>query len=299
MLVTVAICTWNRQDLLDLTLSEMHKLEIPSGIEWELLVVNNNCTDNTDDVLKRHSGKLPIKRLLEKSQGHSHARNCAIDAAQGELILWTDDDVLVDSAWLAEHVKAAEAWPDASFFGGRVEPHFFSTPPNWLSETLHHLRGVYALVDFGDAPLDLDRDHMPVGANFSIRTDVQRRYRYDPRFGRKRTALMSADETTVIWRILDDGLCGRWVPAARIRHCIPDSRQTLDYVRRFFLWQGRFSAIHDRDLGKHRNVRDRLWILRQVIKTGLRYPIGRLFRKPDKWVYDLTQFYYHWGRLLG
>ena len=74
----------------------MRKLQIPDGVDWELLVVNNNCTDKTDEVIARHSEVLPLRRLLELKPGLSNARNCAVEAAQGQLLIWTDDDVLVD-----------------------------------------------------------------------------------------------------------------------------------------------------------------------------------------------------------
>ena len=50
MEITVAICTWNRARLLDETLTHLAELVVPSGLEWELLVINNNCTDHTDEV---------------------------------------------------------------------------------------------------------------------------------------------------------------------------------------------------------------------------------------------------------
>ena len=40
--ITVAICTWNRADLLDQTLSQMRALDVPRDVQWELLVINNN-----------------------------------------------------------------------------------------------------------------------------------------------------------------------------------------------------------------------------------------------------------------
>src|SRR4051812_4932182 len=109
--VTVAICTWNRSALLDRTLTSMRHLVIPEGVEWEILVVNNNCTDDTDDVLSRHFAGLPLRRVFEPRQGLSNARNAAIDVAAGELICWTDDDVLVDPGWLSAYVEAASRWP--------------------------------------------------------------------------------------------------------------------------------------------------------------------------------------------
>src|ERR1700676_1787445 len=108
MRITVAICTWNRAKLLDQTLTQMRELRIPVGVEWELLVVNNNCTDDTDAVLGRHAAHLPLQRLFQPRQGKSYAANLAVERSRGALIVWTDDDVLVDPNWLAEYVKAAE-----------------------------------------------------------------------------------------------------------------------------------------------------------------------------------------------
>src|SRR5688572_10217281 len=117
MIITVALCTWNRAELLDQTLMGMRKLRIPDGVVWELLVVNNNCTDETDQVIARHIPRLPIRRLLETKQGHSNARNCAVAAAQGELMIWTDDDVLVAPDWLEQYVEAVGKWPNVTVFG--------------------------------------------------------------------------------------------------------------------------------------------------------------------------------------
>src|SRR5437899_2703201 len=100
MRVTVVICTWNRARLLDRTLTAMRRLRIPEATQWELLVVNNNCTDDTDEVIEKHLTHLPIRRLVEPEQGHSNARNRALTVATGDLILWTDDDVEVDPEWL-------------------------------------------------------------------------------------------------------------------------------------------------------------------------------------------------------
>ena len=73
MRVSVAICTWNRAKLLDQTLSRMHQLLIPRGVTWELIVVNNNCTDETDEVLAEHARRLPLRRMYEQTPGKSHA----------------------------------------------------------------------------------------------------------------------------------------------------------------------------------------------------------------------------------
>ena len=107
MKVTVLICTWNRAGYLDHCRGAMRMLEIPAALQWELLVANNNSTDNTDQIIARHAEWLPIGRLFEPKAGKSHAANLGIHHATGELIICTDDDVLVSPGWLSAYLAAA------------------------------------------------------------------------------------------------------------------------------------------------------------------------------------------------
>ena len=95
MHLTVAICTWNRADLLDDTLASLATVAIPGGVTWEVIVANNNSTDHTDAVLARHASQLPLRRLFVAQQGKSYALNAVIERLTGDLVLWTDDDVRV------------------------------------------------------------------------------------------------------------------------------------------------------------------------------------------------------------
>lgn len=64
MLLSVGICTWNRAASLDRTLAALATVHIPTGWDWEVLVVNNNSTDDTDQVIARHAMALPIRRVF-------------------------------------------------------------------------------------------------------------------------------------------------------------------------------------------------------------------------------------------
>ena len=134
--ITIAICTWNRSKSLRATLLSLQQLIIPPGIDWELLIVNNNCTDDTDEVIEQFADGLPIRLLHEKRQGLSNARNCAVEAAKGDYILWTDDDVIVDPNWLVAYVNAIRTWPNATLFGGPIKLKLEGNPPSWLLEML-------------------------------------------------------------------------------------------------------------------------------------------------------------------
>ena len=82
------------------TLESFTGLAVPAATDWEILVVNNNCTDQTDQVIQAYQDRLPVRRAFEPRPGLSHARNRAIAEATGDYILWTDDDVTVSPNWL-------------------------------------------------------------------------------------------------------------------------------------------------------------------------------------------------------
>lgn len=233
MFVTVAICTWNRAGLLDQTLLRMQELRIPTGLSWELLIVNNNCTDNTDAIIEKHSAKLPIRRLLEKRQGHSNARNCAIDNARGELIVWTDDDVDPDLGWLSAAVEAFSRHPDAAAVGGPIEPWFATDPDPDLMAAFRELRIGYCGVDHGPAERWLESHEAIYGANMAFRRSSVEGLRFDPRTGRNGMILSNGDDVTYVAAVRNRGGKVFWAPSMRLRHYVDPHRMTLQYLERF------------------------------------------------------------------
>lgn len=245
MKVNVAICTWNRARLLDQTLTEMRKLHVPPGVAWEVLLVNNNCTDDTDAVIAKHAEGLPIRRLFEPQQGISHARNCVIAAADGDLVLWTDDDVLVDRNWMAEFVAAAEKWPSAAFFGGTIEPWFAVEPPRWIRAHFERLHAAFAVLQLGDGIQQLAANQDLYTANLAVRTHVLKQFSFDPRLGRVGPSQVRGEDTVLVASLWAAGHQGVWVGTARVRHYIPPERLTRRHVWDFSYGYGR--ALRRRD----------------------------------------------------
>ena len=140
MLVTVAICTLNRAASLRRTLDSLAAMQQPDGIDWELLVVNNGCTDDTDLVIRSFADRLPLRREFEAQQGHSRALNRAVGTANGDYVVWTDDDVVVDRAWLAAYAEAFRRWPEAAVFGGPIVPRYHAPVPPWVIGTAFAFR---------------------------------------------------------------------------------------------------------------------------------------------------------------
>ena len=294
--VTVAICTWNRCVLLAETLDQCTRLRIPPGLTWELLVINNNSTDATDEVARGFAGRLPLRLIAEPTPGKSHALNRAVGEARGTYMLFTDDDVLVDPEWIAAYWAAFQRWPDAAVFGGPIEPWFAGSPPAWLVRAFHQVEYAFAALDLGREPRLLGGVDVPFGANLAIRTAEQRRYPYDPRLGPRPESGLRGEEITLIKRMLAEGMTGWWVPEARVKHYIPVERQSVPYIRRWYHGWGEYLA---RTLppSNHVSLAGRpLWLWRQVVESELRFQLRRRYAAPETWIEDLKLAAYSWGQ---
>jgi glycosyltransferase involved in cell wall biosynthesis len=287
MRFTVGICTWNRASLLATVLDRLTSLRHPSG-GWEVVVVNNGSTDDTERVLDAFAGRLPLRHAFEPSPGLSHARNTAIKHATGDYIVWTDDDALVDVDWLSAYARAVERHPDAAIFGGPVRPRFEGTPPPWLSAGWEEISAAFAARDLGDKPFELGDGELPFGANFVVRAREQRQFPYNPNLGRKRAGGFLGEETAVIRAILAAGGSGWWVPDASVEHWIPKERQTVRYLRSYFVLQGKTFQKWEED-GRPTFWGRPLWLWRSIIKAELLYSFARLSGDPHRWLKLLIQ----------
>lgn len=280
----------------------MTRLIIPPQIEWELLVINNNSTDNTDEVIASFSQLLPIVRIFEASPGLSHARNAAVARASGEYIVWTDDDVFVDEGWLSAYIRAFQAYPHASIFGGPIAPCFEGSPPAWLMRAWPSLMNAYATRDLGVKiiPLSRDGNHLPYGANFAIKMSEQAQRRYDPRLGVRPGHTLLGEETQLIVSILAAGGHGWWVPDAAVRHWIPRSRQTLKYVRNYYQALGLTRSTKLAALpSEYKLFGKPLWLWRMALNAQLVYRLRRPFVGPEIWVLDMAMAASYWAQLCS
>ena len=100
--VSVLICTYNRARLLRETLKALQALPTPPDCRIEIVIVDNNSTDNTAAVVAEaaRGARIPIVYLREARQGKSFALNTGLAHARGDLLALTDDDVLPGAEWL-------------------------------------------------------------------------------------------------------------------------------------------------------------------------------------------------------
>src|SRR2546428_12945993 len=101
MNVSLVICTYNRADSLRVTLGSLADLRVPSDLQWEVLVVDNNSSDHTREVVDAAASRVPCRYLFEARQGKSFPPKAAVAPAGGEAIAFPDDDATMPPHWRA------------------------------------------------------------------------------------------------------------------------------------------------------------------------------------------------------
>ncbi len=129
IIVSVVIPTYNRSAVLGETLKRLAAQSVT--VPWEVVVVNNRCTDNTDDVVAKLTTRFPsaLRVVHEDKPGASAARNRGIGSARGSLIVLLDDDIYLGAGQLERAVADHLARPTSWFVAQIVPlPEHQSTP---------------------------------------------------------------------------------------------------------------------------------------------------------------------------
>jgi glycosyltransferase involved in cell wall biosynthesis len=243
-MISVIICTCDRDSSLRLTLDSLAQMAVPPDIPWELIVVDNNSRDRTRDLVEEltRSSRLDIRYVFEPRQGKSYALNTGIAEANGEIIALTDDDVIVDRQWLREVKKAFDEF-DCLGVAGKVTPLWSFPKPPWLVET-----GPYALdwgpivnFDLGENPCAVRGS--PAGANLSFKRTVFDRYGFfRTDLGPSKGGLMRGEDTEFFVRLTRCGETILYAPKAVVYHPVERSRSRKGYYRGWCFQIGRFEA---------------------------------------------------------
>lgn len=245
-MISVIICTYNRDRVFEETVRSFLDSR-KDGIEHELLLVDNNSTDNTRDIGKRLAAASPgIRYLNEPLQGHPHAKNRGIRESTGDIVAFADDDVLFAKAWLPALASVFARNPDVSCVGGRVVPHFEEERPNWIEDDL---LWIYGVTRYGDREREIRYPEIPIGCNMAFRRAVFDRIGdFHTSLGRKPGILLSGDEDHFLIRASKAGLKTLYSPDAEVAHRIPTARANRKWVLSRFYWAG-VSEVAMRQLG--------------------------------------------------
>jgi GT2 family glycosyltransferase len=240
--ISVVLSTYNRSSMLRSALNAL--LAQRGQVEYEVLVVDNNSTDDTREVVHRYVRARParVRYLFEPRQGLSHGRNTGIAAARAPVLAFTDDDGAVAPDWTERLKNAFDEHQGVAYVGGRIRPRWMAAPPPWLT-TAHW--SPLALQDYGDQPFEVgaDRPICLVGANLAFRREVFDRVGlFAPRLGRIRDGIGSTEDHEMQLRVWQAGFRGVYAPDVLMTADVPPDRMTRSYHDRWHRGHGRHCA---------------------------------------------------------
>ena len=237
-MISIAVCTHNRSQSLKRLLESLRCTSIPVDFDWELVVVDNNSTDDTRNIANEFGrlSALPGRYIFEPRQGLAYARNRAMSAAAGDIIVFTDDDCIVDRHWLVAVHEEFSSEPSLSYLGGRVELYNRDDRP--VSIRTDRERILF------DSPGQLFS--LIPGCNMAFRRDVYERIGdFDVRLGAG-TTIPGADDSDFIYRAYKAGFKLAYSPNVLVYH--DHGRNSDDQVRQlnrgYVIGRGAFYCKH-------------------------------------------------------
>ncbi len=233
--VVVIIPTYNRASMLASAIESILR-QVSTGIDYELVVVDNNSDDDTRRVVESFMQRGEnVRYLFEKEQGVSNARNTGILNTNAEILAFMDDDVIAQEDWISTIKRCFDQYPDILFLGGKVLPNWKTPPPAWL--TTEHWSPL-AIVDYGNEPffVDWNLQLCLVTANLAVRRSA-----FD-RFGLFSPKLDRCEDHEFEFRILRSAGKGLYTPELIVAASVQNERLAKSYHRAWWSGRGRTLA---------------------------------------------------------
>ncbi len=226
MFLSVIICTYNRDKHILRALESLVQQDFDRSA-FEIIVVDNNSTDRTPEIIYRFKQEYPSYNIIlteEKRQGLSYARNKGLEEANGQYVAYIDDDAIARKDYIKQLKNYTEQFPDDVAFGGKVLPKYESgKEPAWMS---HYIERIISIVDLGDKVKVLKKTY-PVGCNMFFKKDALKK------IGGFNTAIkLRSDDKYVFLKFRETGHRILYLPNVVVWHFIDDYRSTLDYVKK-------------------------------------------------------------------
>lgn len=230
-LISVIIATRDRTDSLADCLRAFDDVDYPN---YEIVVVDNAPTTaaTAELIASRYAGDPRVRYVTEPHPGLGWAHNCGLAQARGEVIAFTDDDVIVDRHWLSELLRGFALGPDVGCVTGLVVPQEIETQSQYWFDVHSGFnkgfrRRVFDLrANRPDDRLFPYRSSMfGTGANMAFRAAALRSVGgLDPVLG-PGTAAKNGEDLDIYFRIIQAGYQLVYLPSAFVRH-----RHRSDYA---------------------------------------------------------------------
>ena len=239
---TVALPTYNGEHRFPDVLERLRSQINTEHFSWEIIVVDNNSSDQTAEVVRAYqanwSSAYPLKYCFAPEQGAAFARQRAIEKAQGQLIGFLDDDNLPALDWVAAAYAFGIEHPEVGAYGSQIHGYFFEQTEDQLPDNFNKLACFLGIIERGNKALQYQPQHkiLPPGAGLVVRkkvweTTVPKRLVLNHK---GKDAGLASEDLEALLHIQRAGWEIWYNPAMVVYHKIPNSRLQNDYIRLLF-----------------------------------------------------------------
>ncbi|NJL89878.1 MAG: glycosyltransferase family 2 protein [Coleofasciculaceae cyanobacterium SM2_1_6] len=249
--ITIAIPTYNGAARLPEVLQQLQRQVDTERIAWEILVVDNNSSDNLPAVISHYQTLLPrLRYCQELKQGAGFARHRAFGEAQGELVAFLDDDTIPDRHWVSAVADFAQTHPQAGAYGSQIHADYAVPPPPNFARIAPFL----AITERGSIPLLYKKNSrlLPPSAGLVVRKAVWQQYipAEMTLSGRVEGNMLTSEDLEMLSYIQGSPWEIWYNPAMEITHKIPAARLERDYLIPFLRGIG-YSRYVTRTIATH------------------------------------------------
>lgn len=302
MNLTVTICTHNRYELLLKTLSSINNSAIPDQINLSILVIANNCSDDTIYCLQNYQSRqksenlFPLVYAEEPRPGKSHALNKALTIIEDDWICFIDDDHRLDNHYFQAVVNAIIKYPETNLFCGKIIPDWTGEEPEWAHETGKFKITPYPVpyFDLGEESLQLTAStSIPGGGNLIVRRNIFELIgNFSVALGPKGHDLMGSEDSDFVLRALQAGKTLRYIPNIIQYHYVnPEHFKLRFLLKKSFQRNRSITLIH-----RPERTKIPLYLWTKLIQ----YLVGTLFSfNLNKSRFYLTRFAGVLGQIAG
>jgi glycosyltransferase involved in cell wall biosynthesis len=237
--VSVLIATYNRAEYLKKILPIILAQEIENAFTFDIIVIDNNSTDNTREVAEQFG----VKYLFEPKQGKSFALNMGIKEAKTDLLVFTDDDTVPDSKWLLNLYRCFQS-SQCDAIGGRILSKYPLNTPQWIKDSADLLVGPIVNHDYGSEIKIYEQSLMfPFyGSNMAVKRSVLEKmgdFRTDLGVGTRALG----EDTEFFKRLIANQCKVLYCGEALVWHPAEYNRMNLRYIAKWHMALGRYYVI--------------------------------------------------------
>lgn len=267
--ITIVVCTYNRSGMLRDALRSLYDLRTAGEFSYEILVVDNNSSDDTPSVLEQCSreSRNTLRGVRETKAGVAAARNRGVREAHGEWIAFFDDDQIADSDWLYE-LRRGVLEKQCRIVGGAVH---LLLPEGCERDLDPFCRMLLGESKWSETPQQYNHRLNPGAGNLMVEKAIFEEV------GLFNEALRRGEDTDLYRRTRAAGMTAWYLPEAIIHHMTPDERLTPAYLLKLSRNMGDLLAQHEWNT-RSTFAAAATWFAKAVRATGVYWPQRQVAR---------------------